>query len=68
MASTAAHSPEPNCCICIQLGDRVPATATVMSEALDYLACDEHARWITIGGFYAARRRAMFGPNPIGAV
>lgn len=66
MADT--YLPGTHCAVCVQLGRQVDATATVMADGRDYQACDEHAEWITIGGFRAAVLRATFHPTTKGAV
>jgi hypothetical protein len=63
VASTVTYLPPVHCCICIQLGERVAATATVMSERRDYQACDEHAESITLRGITAAIRTAKRNPT-----
>jgi hypothetical protein len=58
MRSTVTYVPGIHCCICIQLGKHVAATATVMCERRDYQACDEHAPLIATRGLVAAIKSA----------
>ncbi|AVJ50253.1 hypothetical protein I5J36_gp36 [Mycobacterium phage Mendokysei] len=54
MKSTATQRPPVHCCVCVQLGEQVTATNTVMAAGRDYRACDEHAVAITLHGLAAA--------------
>lgn len=64
MASTETHVPAPNCCICINLGRRVPAEATVVArDGRDYQGCLEHAQEMTLGGFANTLRTARTNPT-----
>ena len=58
MGDNRSHSPRPNCCICIQNGERVPADATVIVGARNYAACIQHAQDITLHGLTAAIKHA----------